>query len=144
MPATHDDPLHDMGIRPDGGLVTAWMTVGEARAALVGAGQRALPVIGHDGLIGLITIEALSGTDDDAHPDPDDPVLSVMDWHLVQVSPAAEARQVVGTFTDAGWRWLRTRGHEAESPDVAGAGAPGAADPHPQRAPRRRPLWWMG
>jgi predicted transcriptional regulator len=92
--------------------VTAWMTVGEARAALATAGQPALPVAGHTGLVGLITIEALS-----AGHDPDAPVTSVMDWHLVQVPSDADERQVVRLYTDAAWRWLDERLLEGKAPE---------------------------
>lgn len=98
--------------------VAAWMTVGEARAALAAAGQPALPVVGHDGLIGLITVEALGGTghEGDARPDPDAPVTSVMDWHLVQVAPDADELQVVRLYTAAAWRWLDDRTLESTAP----------------------------
>lgn len=97
--------------------LAAWMTVAEARAALAVSGQRALPVIGHTGLIGLITIEALGGTDDEHDPEPDAPLASVLDWHLVQVPPDAEEIEVVRAFTDAAWRWLTHRQQELRAPE---------------------------
>jgi CBS domain-containing protein len=98
--------------------IAAWMTVAEARATLAAAGQPALPVAGHRGLIGLITVEALSGAGrrDGAVPDPDAPVASVMDWHLVQVPPDADELQVVRRYRAAGWRWLDDRALESTAP----------------------------
>lgn len=96
--------------------VAAWMTVAEARAALAAAGVPALPVSGHTGLIGLITIEALGG-DDGPVPHPDAPLASVMDWHLVQVPPDADEQEVVRRYTDAAWRWLAQRHQELTAPE---------------------------
>lgn len=95
--------------------LAAWMTVAEARAALVAAGQPALPVAGHTGLIGLITIEALGG-EEGTTPEADAPVASVMDWHLVPVPPDADEQQVVRHYTDAAWRWLGHRRQELAAP----------------------------
>lgn len=117
MAASHPHLVHDMGTPRDSPLVMSWMTVSEARAALVGAGQRALPVVGHDGLIGLITIEAVSGDVGDHRPATDEPVLAVMDWHLVQVPPQADDGTLERTYADAARTWVRTRGREAETPD---------------------------
>lgn len=128
MHAARHDQTPVIGSPPPPTLVTSWMTVGEARAALVAAGQRALPVVGHDGLIGLVTIEALSGSDEGRHPAPEDPLLSVMDWHLVQVPPDADDRQVAAAYAEAARTWARARQAEATAP-TAFAADPQATDP---------------
>lgn len=91
-------------------LLTGWMTIGEARAALAAAEQPALPVAGHRGLIGLITIEALGGAEGAPAPDCDAPLASVMDWHLVQVPPTADEDEVLRRYEEAARRWIR-HGH---------------------------------
>lgn len=95
-------------------LVPAWMSVGDARVLLVSAGQSMLPVADHDGLIGLITIEALGGQGG-AAPSADDPVTSVMDWHLVQAPAGADELDTVQAYTDAARKLLCTRGDESTS-----------------------------
>lgn len=115
MAARHDDRVHVMETPPPTSVVASWMTIGEARAALVAAGQRALPVAGHDGLIGLITIEALSGGTDDAVPDPDEPVLAVMDWHLVQLAPDADDDRVGEAFAAAAQAWIVDRRRDTQA-----------------------------
>lgn len=108
---------HPHGRAPRPTQVVAWMTVAEGRTALAAAGQPALPVVGHDGdLIGLITIEALGGTDREGPvPHPEALLASVMDWHLVQVPPEADEREVVLRYTDAAWRWLDERTLELQA-----------------------------
>ena len=86
----------------------AWMPIGEARARMVAAGVHAVPVTGHEGLIGLITVEALGGEGADPPP-PGAPILSVMDWHLVQVPPQADMADTVHAYSHAAWSWLRSR-----------------------------------
>lgn len=88
-------------------LLTGWMTICEARAALAAAEQPALPVAGHHGLIGMITIEALAGVEGAPPPDPEAPLLSVMDWHLVQVPPTADEDEVLRRYEDAARHWIR-------------------------------------
>lgn len=102
------------------------MSVSDARAVLNSSGQHALPVAGHRGLIGMITIEALGG--DGCPPDPAAPVASVMDWHLVRVPPGSGEDVTLHIYTDAAWTWLRNRGHDAE---------PG---PPPHAVPTRDPV----
>jgi GAF domain-containing protein len=88
------------------------MSVAEARAALAVAQATAVPVVGHAGLIGLVTVEALGAPG----VAPDAPVCDVMDWHLVQVPVDADEEAVVERFSAAAWRWLTTRRLEAEPP----------------------------
>lgn len=88
--------------------IPAWMPVREARAILAAARLRALPVSGHAGLVGLVTIEALGGHDGPP-PAPDAPVLSAMDWHLVRVPIDADEAATLHAFEQAAWAWLRTR-----------------------------------
>lgn len=96
--------------------VPAWMTIAEARTVLAAAGQPALPVAGHTELIGLITIEALGGGDG-SPPDADAPLVSVMDWHLVQMPPGADEVEVLRRYTDAAWHWLGQRRQELTAPE---------------------------
>ena len=109
MSATVDGPTFGASALPT--HVAAWMTVCEVRAARAAARQPSLPVVGHTGLIGLITIEALAAADDQA------PVGSIMDWHLVQVAPDADELTVVRTYTEATWRWLDLHTHEVRPPE---------------------------
>lgn len=95
-------------------LVPACMSVGDARVLLVSAGQPMLPVADHDGLIGLITIEALGGQGG-AAPSADDPVTSVMDWHLVQAPAGADELDTVQAYTDAARKLLCAGGDESTS-----------------------------
>lgn len=93
--------------------VPSWMSVGDARAVLVGHGLRSLPVHGHQGLIGLITVEALAGGEG-APPGPSATVGEVMDWHLVQVPVDADEAAILHAFEEAAWVWMRTRLQDAE------------------------------
>lgn len=115
--------------------VAATATVGEARVALARTGQPALPVVGHDGMLGLVTVEALGGSSlpGDGPAPPDDlPVLAVMDWHLVRVPPDADERAVLDAYTRGAWRWMAERSLETEAGAVSGPGR------------GRRSLWWLG
>lgn len=94
--------------------VPAWMDVGEARAVLAGHGLRSLPVHGHGGLVGLITVEALSGGPG-GPPDAARPVAAVMDWHLVHVPAGADEAAVLHAFSEAAWCWMRTRRDDAHA-----------------------------
>lgn len=91
--------------------VAAWMTVAEVRTALAAARQPALPVVGHAGLAGLITVEALATAQEDA------PVGAVMDWHLVQVPADADGLTVVRSYTRAAWRWIDEHHQDLRPPE---------------------------
>lgn len=88
--------------------VPADMTIGEARAVLATHSLRSLPVVVGGRMIGLITVEALAGGDGPV-PDAARPLVEVMDWHLVQVDPAAEAIRTLRAFDQAAWQWMRSR-----------------------------------
>jgi len=111
--------------------IPGWMSVAEARATLIASGQHALPVGGHRGLIGMITIEALGGHGEP--PPPEVPVVAVMDWHLVPLPVDADEDATLRAFTDAAWAWLRNRGLDAEASHLpAREAAPGPAVHRPE------------
>lgn len=112
--------------RQSPGQIPGWMSVSDARAALNASGQPSLPVVGHRGLIGMITLEALGGGG--CPPDPDAPVASVMDWHLVRVPPGTDEDRTLHIYTEAAWTWLRNRGHDA-APDPPPHAVPPTSGP---------------
>lgn len=91
---------------PSASLTTA-TCIPEARARLCATGESAAIVTRGGRPVGVVTAAALASAVTSSRGD--DPLITVMDYVAVPVSPHAYARETLQAFTRAAWDWLGKR-----------------------------------